>query len=251
MTEKRWGDLGWSSAAGGRQLRRSPDADSGVFVVGDPVPGYAGSGRLNGQRALVVGGVMDGAGSGRIAAVALAKEGAAVAVADRTGRAGLPGAWPLDHQGQQDALLATTRLLGAIGARTLAIHCDLDTEGGCREAVAHTALEFGAIDTLVVCANAAAERDGPVDSTAWLVQAARVFMVAGASVIVPAPEPRAGSPGPGPAAATAGAAPLPAPLAAALRERRIRVGGVAAEHADAAAVAAEYVSLASAERVRV
>lgn len=225
--------------------------DSGVFAGGDPVPEYAGSDLLRGRRALVAGGITDGSGAGRIAAVALAKEGAAVAVADRTARAGPSGAWPLDARDHDDALLATTRLLTAIGARTLALHCDLDTEAGCRGAAAHTALEFGAIDTLVVCANSRVGWGEQADSTGWLVQGARVFMVAGASVVVPAPTPGSGLHAHDSTARVASAGALPAPLAATLRERGIRVGGVAPEYGDAGARAAAYVSLASVERSRV
>ncbi|WP_393916458.1 hypothetical protein [Halostreptopolyspora alba] len=225
--------------------------DSGAFVGGDPVPGYVGDGLLRGRRALVAGGVTDGSGAGRIAAVALAKEGAAVAVADRTARAGPSGAWPLDQRGHDDVLLATTRLLTAIGARTLALHCDLDTEAGCRGAAAHTALEFGAIDTLVVCVDTGDGWGGQADSTGWLVEGARVFMVAGASVVVPDSPPASGPHAPASTGRVAGTGALPAPLAATLRERGIRVGGVDPEHGDAVARAAAYVSLSSVERSRV
>ncbi|MDA2807857.1 hypothetical protein [Nocardiopsis suaedae] len=198
--------------------------------LADPLADGRGAGRLAGRRALVVGDFGDAgaADGGALAAVAaaLAEEGAAVAVAGDAGRPGAvagplptartaarPTARPGDAVPQARAHSAVERAAqGAaeLGAWTLALHCPMDGEASCRAAVAHAALEFGALDLLV-----AAVPPGPGahrEAVAWLVRAARDFMLPGASVVL------------------AGAAWAPDPsgwarsLGAPLRNRGIRVG---------------------------
>ncbi|QBI52332.1 hypothetical protein [Streptomonospora litoralis] len=125
-------------------------------VPRDPLPGYTPRGALRGRRALLMGGLADG-GPGRAVAAALAKEGAAVALADTTGLPGLPpGAQPVPRQRLgDDPVLLAAGLVSALGAWSLAIHCDPASAAQGRAAVAHTALEFGAVDLLVVHGGAA------------------------------------------------------------------------------------------------
>jgi len=122
----------------------------------DPLPGYAPRGVLQGRRALLFGGLAAG-GPGRSVAAALAKEGTAVAVADTTRLSGLPpGARPVPRQRLgDDPVLLAAGLVSALGAWSLPIHCDPSSEADGREAVAHTALEFGSLDLLVVHGSAA------------------------------------------------------------------------------------------------
>ncbi|NYE45258.1 NAD(P)-dependent dehydrogenase (short-subunit alcohol dehydrogenase family) [Spinactinospora alkalitolerans] len=272
--------------------RRTPIAEAVGGPGGvppDPIPGHVGRGLLRGRRALVVGGFGDSSRQGTTVAAALAKEGAAVAVAgsaDRTAPA--PGAWPLtshlDTGGRavvpaqgpgrpggapsgahpDGPVLAAARLVTGLGARALPIHCDLADESGCRGAVAHTALEFGGVDLLVMCGDDEPVGDGLMDITTarldhtfratvysalWLVQAARVFMPADSAVILTA----AGTGRPGSpeamdhAAGTAGVMRLTRSLAEELENRGIRVNcAVSDDRDDPHEVAAAYVRLAGA-----
>ncbi|MDA2814700.1 hypothetical protein O4J56_28915 [Nocardiopsis sp. RSe5-2] len=197
--------------------------------LADPLPDYRGAGRLAGRRALVVGDFGDagGAAGGVLAAVAaaLAKEGAAVAVAGDAGRPGavagpLPAVRPTDTVPRPrpfSAVECAAQGAAALGALTLALHCPMDGEASCRAAVAHAALEFGALDLLVP-----AVPQGPDthrESVAWLVRAARDFMLPGASVVLVG------------AAWAADPAGWARSLGASLRGRGIRVGTAGADPA--------------------
>ncbi|MDA8370919.1 MAG: SDR family oxidoreductase [Nocardiopsaceae bacterium] len=244
----------------GRPPGRAPGRGALRNAVPDPLPDYSAGRVLPGRRVLVAGGI--GEGHGRAVAVALAKEGAAVAVADSTGRAGLPpGAWPLTGHAEDGPVAATGRLLSELGACSLALHCDLLNESDCRGAAAHTALEFGAIDTLAICARTESGAGGPLSgaggyggyaprmplhSVLWLVRAAQVFMAEGASVVLMGPEAdRSGPSDPLDAAAGAsGAAGLTRSLAKALQGRGVRVNCVVPGLDGPGDIAAAYVDLA-------
>lgn len=209
----------------------------------DPIPDHVGTGRLRDRRALVVGHFAAEGGVARIVAAALAKEGAAVAVAGPA--EGRPEGsldreeWTtVPHTGP--GVLATAVLLTELGAHTLPLRCDLDDEDACRRAVACTALEFGGVDLLVACggeppaAGAAAEVDTPqpesrlrtsVLATFWLVQAAAVYMPRGAAVVVTSHRAgRFGSAGHvGHAGGEAGVMNLTRSLAEPMRERGIAI----------------------------
>jgi NAD(P)-dependent dehydrogenase (short-subunit alcohol dehydrogenase family) len=86
--------------------------------------------KLEGKVALVTGA---GRGIGRGVALALAEEGAAVAVLD------------MDASTAAD----TAKLLEAMGARTLALPLDVGQRKNCEAAVAHTVEAFGCLDILV------------------------------------------------------------------------------------------------------
>ncbi|MEO3930608.1 SDR family NAD(P)-dependent oxidoreductase [Micromonosporaceae bacterium B7E4] len=97
---------------------------------------------LAGKVALVVGGGADGPprageqlpiGNGRAAALACARAGAAVMVADRN----------------FDAARATADTITAGGGRSAAVACDVRTDADCRAAVDATVRELGALHLLV------------------------------------------------------------------------------------------------------
>jgi NAD(P)-dependent dehydrogenase (short-subunit alcohol dehydrogenase family) len=100
-------------------------------------PGVKGSGKLQGQAAIITGG---DSGIGRAVAVAYAREGADIAVI-----------YLNEHEDAQE----TRRLVEAEGRRCIAIAGDVGDEGFCRQAVEQALQQFGRLDILV---NDAAEQ---------------------------------------------------------------------------------------------
>jgi len=86
--------------------------------------------RLEGKIALVTGA---GQGIGRGVALAMAREGADVAVAEL----------------HADTAKQTAEELRELGVRTVAIPCDVGTRAACENAVAQTAEDLGGLDVLV------------------------------------------------------------------------------------------------------
>ena len=86
-------------------------------------------GSLQGKTAIVTGGA---SGIGRAAARLLAREGAAVTVAD------------VNETGGQAVVQAIT----AAGGKAIFVRCDVSRPAGCREAVAETIAAFGSLDIL-------------------------------------------------------------------------------------------------------
>lgn len=101
------------------------------------------SGRLEGKVALVTGA---GQGIGRGTSLALAKEGAKVAVAGRT-----------EHK-----CVAVAEEIRAFGGTAIAIKCDVSSRVQIEEAVARTVESFGGLTTLVN--NAQSYNSGPLES---------------------------------------------------------------------------------------
>lgn len=91
-------------------------------------------GKLDGKIALITGA---GQGIGQGIALALAKEGAAIAVAGRT----------------ESKLHTTCEMLTALGARSESVVCDVSRREDISEAVERTAQLFGGVDILVNNAN--------------------------------------------------------------------------------------------------
>jgi NAD(P)-dependent dehydrogenase (short-subunit alcohol dehydrogenase family) len=94
--------------------------------------------RVDGKVAFVTGAA---AGIGRATALAFAREGAAVAVAD------------LDDQGNQQ----TAELIEAAGGHALAVHCDVTSSGSVQGALQQAVDAFGRLD--IAFNNAGVEQD--------------------------------------------------------------------------------------------
>lgn len=125
------------------------DQQPGLETEMEPRPAsfaehYVGSGRLQGQVALVTGG---DSGIGRATAIAFAKEGADVAIAYLT---------------ECEDARQTRQAIEACGRRSIAIAADLGDESTCRRLVDRVVDELGRLDVLV---NNAAEQH-PQDSLA-------------------------------------------------------------------------------------
>jgi NAD(P)-dependent dehydrogenase (short-subunit alcohol dehydrogenase family) len=100
-------------------------------------PSYRGSGKLQGQVALITGG---DSGIGRAVAILFAKEGADVA---------------LVYLNEHEDAVETKRRVEAIGRRCVTFAGDIGMEPFCREVVEHTVVELRRLDILV---NNAAEQ---------------------------------------------------------------------------------------------
>jgi NAD(P)-dependent dehydrogenase (short-subunit alcohol dehydrogenase family) len=117
---------------------------------------YRGSGKLEGRRALVVGG---DSGIGRAVSVLFAMEGADVAIVY------------LDEEGDADE---TASMVEEQGRRCIRIPCDIGDEERCRAAVEEAADELGGLDVLVNHAGEQHPRDKFEDITAHQLQ--RTFL---------------------------------------------------------------------------
>ncbi|MFG2247828.1 SDR family oxidoreductase [Spirillospora sp. NPDC048823] len=98
----------------------------------DEMRDYAGSGLLDGRRALITGG---DSGIGRATAVAFAKEGADVAIT---------------YLEEDDDARHTARLVEAAGRRCFTFGGDLAEERHCREVVERAVRDLGGLDLLVL-----------------------------------------------------------------------------------------------------
>jgi NAD(P)-dependent dehydrogenase (short-subunit alcohol dehydrogenase family) len=143
-------------------------------------PRYAGSGRLEGKRAIVTGA---DSGIGRAVAVLFAREGADVAIL---------------YLSEHDDAAITRKACEAEGARAITIAGDLGDPDFCKQAVAKVVDEFGGVDILV---NNAGEQHPDKDirdidehqlkrtfqtniySMFYLTQAARPHLKKGAAIV--------------------------------------------------------------------
>jgi NAD(P)-dependent dehydrogenase (short-subunit alcohol dehydrogenase family) len=116
---------------------RQPGRQDGMMPQPQSEPRFPGAGRLDGKIALITGG---DSGIGRAVAVAMAREGASIAIA-----------YLEEHEDAKE----TVRLVEAEGRRAIAIAGDQGYEGHCRAVVEKTLEKFGRIDILV---NNAAEQ---------------------------------------------------------------------------------------------
>ncbi|HEY9396187.1 MAG TPA: SDR family oxidoreductase [Burkholderiales bacterium] len=157
----------------GREAPMKPQAES--FMKG-----YAGSGKLQGQVALITGG---DSGIGRATAIGFAKEGADIAIA---------------YLEEHEDAHATRAAIEEAGRRCLLVPCDVAMEEHCRYVVGKTVKELGRLDVLVNNAAEQHPQERPEDVTAtqlqrtfatnifamfYLVNAALPHMQSGARII--------------------------------------------------------------------
>jgi NAD(P)-dependent dehydrogenase (short-subunit alcohol dehydrogenase family) len=116
---------------------RQPGHEQSMQPRPDYEPKYPGSGRLEDKVALITGG---DSGIGRAVAVAMAREGARIAIA-----------YLEEHKDADETVAAIEQE----GSRAIKIACDVGDEEACRDAVERTIEEFGHLDILV---NNAAEQ---------------------------------------------------------------------------------------------
>jgi NAD(P)-dependent dehydrogenase (short-subunit alcohol dehydrogenase family) len=147
---------------------------------------YKGSGRLLGRKALITGG---DSGMGRAAAIAYAREGAAVAI----------NYFPTEEQDAQE-VIALIQKEGRVGA---AIPGDLREEAFCKRLVEQTVRDLGGLDIVVCNAARQQSRESILDISSedfdatmktniyapfWIIKAALPHMKAGACIIGTASE---------------------------------------------------------------
>ena len=157
----------------GREAPMQPQAES--FMKG-----YAGSGKLQGQVALITGG---DSGIGRATAIGFAKEGADIAIA---------------YLEEHEDAHATRAAIEEAGRHCLLVPCDVAMEEHCRYVVGKTVKELGRLDVLVNNAAEQHPQERPEDVTAtqlqrtfatnifamfYLVNAALAHMQSGARII--------------------------------------------------------------------
>jgi NAD(P)-dependent dehydrogenase (short-subunit alcohol dehydrogenase family) len=116
---------------------RQPGIESEMHPQPDYTPRFEGVGKLQGKIALITGG---DSGIGRAVAVAMAREGASIAIV-----------YLDEHEDAEE----TVRLVGEEGGKAIKIAGDIGAESFCEKAVAQTLKEFGRLDILV---NNAAEQ---------------------------------------------------------------------------------------------
>lgn len=203
----------------GREAPMQPQAES--FMKG-----YVGSGKLQGQVALITGG---DSGIGRAAAIGFAKEGANIAIA---------------YLEEHEDARATQAEIEKEGRHCLLVPCDIAMEEHCRYVVGKTVKELGRLDVLVNNAAEQHPQERPEDVTAkqlqrtfatnifamfYLVNAALPHMQSGARIInTTSVTAYKGSPKLLDYSSTKGAiVAYTRSLALALADRRIRVNAVA------------------------
>jgi NAD(P)-dependent dehydrogenase (short-subunit alcohol dehydrogenase family) len=129
----------------GREAPMQPQAES--FMKG-----YAGSGKLQGQVALITGG---DSGIGRATAIGFAKEGADIAIA---------------YLEEHEDAHATRAAIEETGRRCVLVPCDVAMEEHCRYVVGKTVKELGRLDVLVNNAAEQHPQERPEDVTATQLQ---------------------------------------------------------------------------------
>jgi NAD(P)-dependent dehydrogenase (short-subunit alcohol dehydrogenase family) len=135
-----------------QEQERQPGREKEMRPRPDYTPKYPGSGRLRDKVALVTGG---DSGIGRAVAVAMAREGARVAIV-----------YLEEHKDAEETLAAVARE----NSRGIGIAGDVGDEAFCREAVARCVRELGGLDILVNNAAEQHEVDSPAELSAQQIE---------------------------------------------------------------------------------
>lgn len=120
-----------------QRQRRQPGRESEMHPRPDYAPRFPGAGRFKGKVALITGG---DSGIGRAVAVAMAREGASIAIV---------------YLEEHDDAKESVRLVEEEGGEAIAMAGDIGSEAFCIKAVERTLRAFGRIDVLI---NNAAEQ---------------------------------------------------------------------------------------------
>jgi NAD(P)-dependent dehydrogenase (short-subunit alcohol dehydrogenase family) len=159
---------------------RQPGRESEMTPQPDYTPKFPGSGRLKNKVAIITGG---DSGIGRATAVAMAREGAKIAIV-----------YLEEHKDAEETL----RLVEAEGSEAIKFAGDIGEEEFCRTAIDRTAKKFGRLDILVNNAAEQHETDDPseidtaqmertfrtnVFSFFFMVKAALKHMKKGAAIV--------------------------------------------------------------------
>ena len=131
---------------------RQPGRESEMRPLPQYLPKYPGCGRLKGKVALITGG---DSGIGRAVAVAMAREGAKIAIA-----------YLEEHKDADE----TVRLVAEEGSEAIKFAGDIGDEAFCEQVVDDTVKTFGRLDILVNNAAEQHEVDDPLELTAEQIE---------------------------------------------------------------------------------
>jgi NAD(P)-dependent dehydrogenase (short-subunit alcohol dehydrogenase family) len=163
-----------------QKQERQPGRESEMRPLPEYLPKFPGSGRLKGKIALITGG---DSGIGRAVAVAMAREGAKIAIV-----------YLEEHKDAEE----TVRLVAAEGSEAIKFAGDIGDESFCEQVADDTVKTYGRLDVLVNNAAEQHEVDDPLQLTAkqiertfrtnvfsffFLTKAALRHMKAGASIL--------------------------------------------------------------------
>jgi NAD(P)-dependent dehydrogenase (short-subunit alcohol dehydrogenase family) len=131
---------------------RQPGRESEMRPLPEYLPKYPGSGRLKGKVALITGG---DSGIGRAVAVAMAREGAKIAIV-----------YLEEHKDAEE----TVRLVSEEGSEVVKFAGDIGDESFCEQVADDTVKSFGRLDVLVNNAAEQHEVDDPLELTAEQIE---------------------------------------------------------------------------------
>jgi len=135
-----------------QKQHRQPGRESEMRPLPEYHPKYPSSGRLKGKVALITGG---DSGIGRAVAVAMAREGAKIAIA---------------YLEEDEDAEETIRLVGEEGSEAIKFAGDVGDEAFCDQMADDTAKTFGRLDILVNNAAEQHEVDDPLELTAQQIE---------------------------------------------------------------------------------
>jgi NAD(P)-dependent dehydrogenase (short-subunit alcohol dehydrogenase family) len=136
----------------GQKQEHQPGREREMRPRPDYRPKYPGAGKLKGKVALITGG---DSGIGRAVAVAMAREGAKIAIV-----------YLEEHKDAEE----TVRLVDAEGTHAIKFAGDVGDESFCEQTVDDTVKTFGRLDVLVNNAAEQHEVDSPIELTAEQIE---------------------------------------------------------------------------------